>query len=156
MKLFIRETSRQNEPPSNRAPLWVCCSLSCILIIHIIWLIIGDWSGNGLFAVCVNMDGSEEGLVESDSLRESYKTKLYTKTSPQWISSPCWRAAGWNIFSTFNAFFHLLEGNGIFTVAFLKPLGEKPSSDIDSRHKQNCRPVATSLKHTHLSINNAF
>lgn len=33
--------------------------------------------------VCVNMSGSEEGLVENDSLKESYQTKPSSESSPQ-------------------------------------------------------------------------
>lgn len=140
-------------PPTERS-LWVC---------HVFWSsssfgwIIGDWSGNDLHAVCVNMNASEEGLVESDSLKESYKTKPSSKSSPQWISFPnfCWRAAGANAFRTLNTFFDWLGGNGMFTTAFLKlkqkPLVEKHYLDIGSKHKQDCRATGYKLK-THMSL----
>lgn len=141
--------------PPTESSLWVC---------HVFWSspsfgwIIGDWSGNDLLAVCVNTDGSEESLVENDSLRESYKTKLSSKSSPQWISFPhfCWRAAGWNALRTLNTFFNWLGGNGMFTTVFVKlkqkPLEEKHYSDIGSKHKPNCRPTG----YTYVSVNHSY
>lgn len=75
MKLCIRETSQQNESPSDR-DLAVSLLLSAM---H------ADYPHHlGVFSlqmtVCVNKDGSDKGLVESDSLKESYETKLLQKS----------------------------------------------------------------------------